>query len=316
MSGGTHSQGAYGQILIEPGAAAHTFDGNSLMIEFLSETMSEHGRLLGSQGIGRGTLQMEAARIRKGIGFTYGELVMYLSPNDVARLAETVLGLTESPSGTFTQSDSLPYFGMLINTDYYTFQFKDCMMTDWEIVGRAPQFGEDGEPEMIILKIGIRGSAVTPGTAWPVSPPSLGTAAIDRPYVFSDSDGQVTLNGTVRPIQAFRFKVDRGLYTKYANSLEAHSQRPTTRNNQLMVQLPWNSANLDLYNQAEGGAAAIIKFSQLSNVYSTSLNLGRFHVPNNTPVIRGKGEVPLNIAGFVTGTGATPDVQIVNDITP
>lgn len=313
MSGGTHSQGAFAQMLIEPGAGPHTFDANSLILEFLSETMSEHGRLLGSQGIGRGTLQMEAARIRKGIGFTYGEVVMYLSPNDVDRLAGNVWGMTESPSDTFTQSDALPYFGMLIDTDYYTFEFKDCMITDWEISGRAPRFDEQGEPEMIMLRMGIRGSLVTPGTAWPGSPPSLGTAAIDRPYIFSDSDGAVTLNGSVRPIQAFRFKVDRGLYTKYANSLAAHSQRATTRNNQLAVQLPWNSDNLDLYNQAEGGAAASFVFTQ--GPYSTTLNLGRFHVPNNTPVVRGKGEVPLNIGGFVTGTGATPDVVIVNDIT-
>ena len=314
MAGGTHSQGAYGQILLEPGSSPHTFDASSKAIRFLSETMTEHGRILSTQGIGGGTLQVEAARIRSGIGFTYGEIVLALSPNDVDVLAEHVWSFTESPTDTWAQSDALNYFGLLIDTDYYTWEFTDCMITDWEISARAPQFNEQGQPELVLCKLGIRASGVTAGTSWPGSPPSLGVAAVDRPYVLSDSDGLFSFESTARPIQAFRFKVDRGLYTKYANATPAHSQRSTMRHNQIVLQLPWNSDNLDLYNVAIAGSAGSFKFA--NGAFSSLFNLGRVHFPNNTPIIRGKGEVPLNLFGLVTGTGATADVQIVNDITP
>lgn len=314
MAGGTHSQGAYGQILIEPGIGPHVFDANSYPLHFLSETMSEKGRLIGGQGIGGGTLQIEAARIRQGVSFTEGEIVMYLSPNDVDFLAANVWGFTESPTDTFTQSDALVYFGLLIDVDYNTFEFTNCMLNYLEISARAPQFDESGEPEMVLCKMGIRASGCTLGTSWPGSPPSLGTAAADRGYEIADSDGFFTFVGTVRPIQAFRFRIDRGLYTKYANALTAHSQRATMRHNQIVCQLPWNSDNLDLYNVAVAGAAGSFKF--VNGTLSTLFNLGRCHFPNHTPIIRGKGEVPLNIFGLVTGTGATPDVKIVNDNTP
>lgn len=309
-----HSQGGYGQILIEPGVAPHTFDANSLPLKFLSETMSEHGRLVGGQEIGGGTLQIEAARIRQGIGYVYGEIVMALSPNDVDFLAGNVWSFTESPTDTFAQSDALNYFGLLIDLDYNTAEFKNCMITDWEISGRAPQHGEQGEPDRILCKLGIRAASMTLGTSWPGTPPTFGVAAADRPYVLQDSDGYFTLGGAVRPIQAFRFGIDRGLYTKYANSTTAHSQRPTMRNNQIILQLPWNSDNVDLYNVAIAGGAGSFKF--VNGAFSTLFNLGRVHFPNNTPVIRGKTEIPLNLFGLVTGTGSTVDVQIVNDNTP
>lgn len=313
MAGGTHSQSKYSQILIEPGVGPHTFDANSYPLYFLTETLAEKGRLIGGQGNGGGTLQIEAARIRKGIPFSAGEIVMYLSPNDVNFLADAVWGFTESPTNTFTQSDALPYFGVLVDTDYNTFEFTNCMIDYIEISARAPQQDEQGEPEMVLCKMGIRASECTLGTAWPGSPPSLGSAAADRGYEIADSDGFFTFVGTARPIQAFRFRIDRGLYTKYANALTAHSQRSTMRNNQIVCQLPWNSDNVDLYNVAVAGAAGSFKF--VNGAFSTLFNLGRCHFPNHTPVVRG-GEVPLNIFGLVTGTGATPDVQIVNDNTP
>jgi hypothetical protein len=309
-----HSQGAYGQIIIEPGASPHTFDASSHALKFLSETMSERGRLVGGQEIGGGTLQIEAARIRNGIGYVFGEILMSLSPNDVDFLAANVWSFTESPADTFAQSDALNYFGLLIDLDYNTAEFKDCMITDWEISGRAPQFGEQGEPDRILLKLGIRAKSMVLGTSWPGTPPTLGTAAADGAYVFQDSDGYFTFVGAVRPVQAFRFGIDRGLYTKYANSLVAHSQRPTIRHNKIALQFPWNSDNVSLYNTAVAGAAGSFKF--VNGAFSTLFNLGRVHFTNQTPVIRGKTEVALNVTGLVTGTGATVDVQIVNDNTP
>jgi hypothetical protein len=305
-------------MLIEPGAGAHTFDANSLAIEFLAESLSAHGRLGGNSGI-RGTLMLEAARIRALTEFSYGRVLMYLSPNDVDRLATNVFGMTESPTDTFTMSDSLPYFGVLIDldstvtNDISPLEFRDCMVTDWTIYGRAPQFGEDGEPELILSEIGIIGSIENTNIAWPVSPPSLPTAAIDAPYIFADTTSGVTLNAAVREIQQFHLKIDWGTYVKYVNSLTAHSHRPTKRAIQLSVQLPLNSNNDDLYDLAAAGQAAQLFFT--NGAYSSKFYFGRYSAPNNSPVIKGKREVPLEMHGIVTGTGATPDLYIVNDIT-
>jgi len=246
-------------------------------------------------------------------------------PGDVVgRGAGDVFGMAESPSGTWTLDDTLPYFGMLINPDagvttsITPFEFENCMISDWQIQGRAPRFNEDSEPEMILLTISIIGSTVNTGTAWPGTPPTLPYAAVDAPYIMSDAEtsgaSTVTLNGAVRWIQAFIFKVDMGTYVKYVNTLTAHSLRATKRDITAAFQLPLNSDNDDLYGQAVAGAAASIKLT--NGDFSSTFNFGRFQVPNNTPVVRGKTEVPLNIQGIVAGTGATPDLVLVNDITP
>ena len=324
MSGGEHSQGAFAKLLIEPGAGAHTFDGSSLAIEFLSETMSDHGRMGGNNGI-RGTLRREAARTRQLTGFVFGEITMYVSPNDLDRLALNVFGMaaqvgTPVGSTTFTLDDTLPYFGMLIDTDSgittspATFQMTDCMISDWELSARAPRFGEEGEPEMVLLRMGIIGSSVGLATAWPGSAPAVPFAEVDRPYQFADSDSGITLSGAVRAVQAFKLKVDMKTFAKYTNSLTAHSHRATARDITAAFQLPWNDDNDDLYNQAVAGAAGSLVFT--NGAFSSTFNLGRFQVPNNTPIVRGKTEVPLNISGIVGGTGSTADLVLINDTTP
>lgn len=318
MSGGSHSQGAFGKMLIEPGAGPHTFDASSLAIEFISETMSEHGRTGGLRGI-RGTLRREGSRIRNLTSFIYGTITMYLSPNDVDRLADVVWGMTEDPSNTFTMSDSLPYFGMLIDTDYTVstnqtpFEFVDCMISEMRLMGKAPQFGEQGEPEMVLMQMGIIGSTVTENTSWPSPAPSLPTAAIDAPYIFSDTESGITILGSVRNVQKFLLSINWKTYAKYVNSLTAHSHRPTDRDIRLAFQLPWNSNNQDLYDQAIPGATGSIVFT--NGDYGSTFTFGQMHFPNNTPIIRGKQEVPLTLEGFVTGDGSTADLVIVNDIT-
>jgi len=308
-------------MLIEPGESAHTFDASSIYVEFLSETMSEHGRMGGLNGI-RGTLRKEAARLRRLTEFTYGTVTMYLSPNDIDRvLAETVWGMTESPSDTFTLDDSLPYFGMLIDTDSTVdttlnpMEFTNCKISEWRIAGRAPQFGEGGEPEMIILQMSIMAEGMTPNVGWPGSPPSLPSGAMDAPYIFSDTETGtgMTLSGSVRDIQKFLLSVNMNTYAKYVNSLTAHSHRATTRDITLAVQLPLNTDTDDLYDLASAGAAGSLLFT--NGAYSSKFNFGRVHFPNNSPVIKGKQEVPLELRGFVTGTGATADLAIVNDNT-
>lgn len=319
MSGGTHSQGAFGKMLIEPGAGPHTFDGSSLAIEFLAETMSEHGRLGGLLGI-RGTLRKENARLRRLTSFVYGTVTMYVSPNDIANLAANVFGMNESPGGTFTMDDTLPFFGMLIDPDSTVatsdspYEFEDCMINNWAIQGRAPQFGEDGEPEMMQLQLGIIGSVVNQATSWPGSPPSLGTAAADAPYTFNDAEGGITLAGSARNVQQWLMTVNHNVYAKYVNSLSAHSHRPTTRDINLAVELPLNSDNDDLYDQA--ATAATGSFVLTNGAFSSTFTFGRIRFPPQTPVIQGKREVPLRLQGFVTGTGSTPDLVIVNDNTP
>ena len=309
----THSQGAFAKMLIEPGAAPHTFDANSIAVEFIQETMSKHGRHGGNQGI-RGTLEHESARIREMTYFAHGSVLQYVSPNDIANLMGNVFGLNESPSGTFTVDDDLPYFGMLIDTDYETWEFTDCKCASWMLRSRAPSFNERGEPDMVYLQWNVIASTVVKGTTWPVTPPSLGTATADTPYAFADSDSGITIAGSARAVEEMVMLVDNDLKAKYTNSLGPHSHRARDRRIMLNFKMPWNSDNDSVYGQAVAGAAGSIVFT--NSGMSTTFTLGKYQVPDRSPFVRGKRQIPLILEGEVRGNGATSSLVVVNDNTP
>lgn len=316
MTGGSHSQGAFTQVLFEPGSAPHTFDASSEIYEYLSHDIRKHGRIIGGQGI-RGTLSRFKIRHRAGANFYYGTMHMYVSPAELVTLLPKMFSDTQVSGTTFSASDTLPYFGILVDNDYSTKEFKDCKIDQWVIRSQAPQFREEGEPDMLYLSLSIIASN-TAATSWPGTPPSLGTSDGYAPYVFSDCDGAVTLNGSTREIEEFVLAGNNFLYAKYVNSLNPQSIIPRDRLIGLTCRVPWNSNNANLDDMSAAGAAASIVFT--NGNLSTTFNFANLHVPAHSPApARGKQQVDLLLEGFATATATTAanrELQIINDSTP
>lgn len=314
MSGGTHSQGVFSQVLFEPGASTHTFDSNSEIYEYLNHNIRPVGRIVGGNGI-RGTRSRFKVRHRQGVTFIYGTMNMYVSPLDLVTLLPKMIG--DSVSGTtFSLAEDTPYFGILCDNDEGVEQFNDCKVDKWVIRSRAPRFREDGEPEMLMLSLSIIGSSRASGS-WPGTPPTLSTASNAAPYVFSDCDAAVTLSGSARAIEEFVLWGDNFQEAKYVNSLSAHSIRPTDRLIGLTCRVPWNSTNSGLHAQAAAGAAASIAFT--NGNLSTTFNFANLHVPTHGPAPeRGKQQIDLLLQGFGSATGTSDnarELQVVNDST-
>lgn len=312
---GDHSQGVFTKVLFEPGASPHTFDANSEPYEYLSHSIRKHGRIIGGNGI-RGTRSRFKNRMREGGHFIYGDITMYVSPGDMVTLLPKMIGDNES-SGTFSVAECLPYFGILADLDYDTEEFKDCMVDKWVIRSRAPQFQEEGEPDMLYLTLSIIGSTVTHGTSWPSPEPTFGTTLAYDPLVFQDCYANVTIEGATREIEEFVIAGNNFLYPKYVNSLTVQSIVPRDRQIAFICRVPWNSTNDDLYDASYDGAAANIKF--VNSTVSTWFKFANLHVPAHGPAPeRGKQQVDLLLEGIATATGTTDaarEIQVVNDST-
>jgi len=226
--------------------------------EYLRHNIRKVGRIIGGRGI-RGTLSRFKLRHREGASWFYGDIEMYVSPADLVTLLPKMFSDTQVSGTTFSASDTLPYFGLLVDTDYNTFEFKDAKVDSWVLRSRAPQFREEGEPDMLYLTLSIIASDRTKGTTWPVSPPSFGTNAANEPYVFSDCDAGVTLSGSTRFIEEFVIVGRNFLYPKYGNSLKPHSLIPRDRMIAARFRVPWNSDNNALDGHSFGQSPAFVQ---------------------------------------------------------
>lgn len=312
MTAGTHSQGAFAQMIIsaDGDTAPHDYStGAGYLLEFLNESLGIGGRIIATDAGITGTRTHRSERARTGTYFRGGWVHMFVSPADLAFLLPHMIGDNESPAGTFSPANDIPYFGVLIDNDYDTFEFKDCKVNQWILRGRAPEHNEGGAPELMLLSLEIFASDHAKSTAWPGSPPSLN---VTNPWVFTDA--AITLEGTARNVQDFVIVCHNHLKVLYTNALTAHSICPRDRTIRGRFSVPWNSTNADLYGTAVGGAAASIVFT--NGGLSTTLSFGRLQIPVERPMIPGKRDVPLILDGDFRGVSTTNDIQVVNDATP
>ncbi len=304
------SQGVFSALLIEPGASAHTFDASSERYEFLAENMAKHGRIVGARGI-RGTRSAPSERTRAGAYYVYGSVTMDISPADFTNLLPHILGAAES-SDTFALAEDTPYFGMLIDRVGDVFEYSDCKVNRAILRGRAPRFNEEGSVDLLNLTLEIIGTDEDKTTAWPGTPPSLGTDANDAPYVFSDSDGGVTILSGTREIEDFVIVVDNHQYARFVNSLTPDSICPTDRTVMARFRVPYNSTNHSaLYDQAVAGSTASVVFT--NNNMSTTFTFGTLQIPTLSPSVRGKQDVSLYLDGIARTVTTTKELVVTND---
>lgn len=311
MAGSCTDQGVFTQLLLEPGAAPHTFDSSSERYEFLWENVSKHGRIIGGNGI-RGTRSKASERTRKGAYYVFGTIAMNISPGEFVTLLPKILGADASGT-TFALAEQTPYFGMLIDRGADVFEYTDCKVNRAILRGRAPQMNEEGEPELLELQLQIMGKTETTATSWPGSPPSLSTNGNVSPFVLSD--GVLTMQSATWPFEEFVLVIDNHLEARFVNSLTAYTICPRDRTVMLRARVPWGEDNVysTLYGQALAGATGSLAFT--NGTVSTTFTFGTLQVPDNSPVVQGKRGISLELDMIARSVTTTKEVSVTNDST-
>lgn len=305
---GCPAQGVFSKLIIEDGASPHTFDINSYWLDYLSESMQKESRIIGAQGI-TGVPYRMADRSRDGGYFCKGTVTLNPSPSHFSRLMPYLVG--DPVSTVYTPGNCPKVFGMMIYRDLDTWTYMDCRVNSWTLRGRAPQFNENGVPDIMTLQMNIMAvdeagfySAVPP--TWPNPQPTFPSGIGYTPFIIQDSDGLINIAGAPRQIYEFALSYNNNLEMKSVNSMTANSVCPGMREIRLALRCPWTSANQDLYEQPFTGESATLGFV-IENM-STIFNIYNLQVPPESPYVRDKNDVFFQINGIAGGSPTQPEL--------
>lgn len=266
-------------------------------IEFVSESVKKTGTILDTNGI-RGTRSHASERTAEGTYTVAGQITLHPTPAVLDLWLPRILGANES-TDTFALADTLPEFDLLIDRVAKRFVYGGCK------VNKATFSGSSGQLIQLVLDI-IGKTETESDTAFP----SI-TDPTDPPYVFHQ--GALTLVGSARSFNSFETVVDNLLVTRFSNSQSATAINPGDRIVSFKCETPYTSSETDLYNQALLGSAGSLVFTNGNR--SLTFTYGKLQFPANSPVIAGKGEIPLTLDGIARMTGSTRELVVVNDPT-
>jgi len=262
--------------------------------EFESCQITKAGTIIDSSGI-RGSRSHHSERTREGNYTISGLIELYPSPADLSHLLPLVLGGT--PEGTtYPLADSLAAFYVTVDKVAQVFAYAGCK------VNKATFSGAQGQPMKLALE--ITGQTETTGAAG-----SFPTVTLDNsaPLIFSDTT--LTLVGAARQVKQWTVTIDNSLEVRFANSTNATAITAKDRQVTLQCQNPFTSAEIDLYGQALGGAAASLVLANGGS--SLAFNFATLQFPDHGPVVPGREEITLSLNGVARKQGATDELSVV-----
>ncbi len=296
------SQGAQAQMAFDP---VTPIDTSSTPVEFLSQSMARQGTILDTDGI-RGTRSMPQERSRLGAFDVGGTILLNPSPLLLDELLPRILGAAES-TDTFALAETIPTFVIGVDTVADAFEYGGCYIS--KAIFRAQAQG------LVELELDIIGKTIAD-----LSFPALtyGVASNDAPYVISDS--VVTLSAAARSAVSWEIEIDNLLQARFTNSRSADSITPQGRIITLRAQLPWSSAEANLYGDASHGTGATESTPITDGVLaitnggmSTTFTFADFRVVAPTPSVQGKSSIPFNFFAQARMSGATRELVVTSD---
>lgn len=274
------AQGAQSQLLAEP--LAGSFDTSSENYEFLSENIQKTGTVLDSDGM-RGTRSHSQERTREGAYTIGGTFTINPSPLDLDLWLPRILGAAES-TDTFALAETLPTFGLMVDRVTKVVTYSGCY------VNRAIFRGSGNE--FMTLEIEIMGTDESVGNAGTAPVVALGIAAGDMPYHFSEAVVTLGVASAAREVLSFEIEINNFLEARFGNSLTATSITPQNRQVRLQLELPYDTANADLYAEAVDGALGTVVLTNAADSgITTTFSFDNLQAADISPVISGKTAV-------------------------
>jgi hypothetical protein len=306
----TPSVGFQSQVAL---SATSAFSSSSSWIEIISESIARQGVLLDTNGI-RGTRARDGSRVRTGPYKVGGQLACYVDKNVLDVFLTYILGGAAS-SQVFPLADSLPSFYLMIDRVAKVFVYGPCY------VGKATFSAAAGSSEKNQLKLTLDIEAETETVDAAGSFPAGMAVNTNRPYIFADSAGGITVAGSTYSSFGFELAVDNHLLAdRFVNELTRSQMPAVDRTVSCKLTTPFTSTEAGLYGTAVGsfGTASAVFTNAEEIINSTPSVLtftmgGLFQFPAKSPVVSGKtNEIQLELDGTARKNGSTLELAITN----
>lgn len=263
----------------------------------------------------RGKLDHNQNYANEGMQFVQFRVGMYMTAlkNDTLL---PIMGLTESPTDTFTLGDSLSSTTVVLGPSGSKEQtFTECYCGRWMLSGQKGM-----EPVRLDLWFtGKTWSEADAGTFFVSST----NPALTEGYPYSFTQGTMNLLGATRAFNQFRLVMDYGLITEFNNSVTATNICPTDHALQIGTSVLYSTCdgNTDLWTEPMGGDVTgsefTLNFSRTvgAATYSTNFTVANAKLIARPPrVVKNDFlRLPINAVGFATGT--SPLLVVSNDAT-
>jgi hypothetical protein len=301
------SQGAQAKLAFD---ADSTFDASSNPMDFLYETVQKQQRVVGGNGI-TGTRSESVERARPGCYLVSGRIAMQPGPADYDHLLPRILGAAEN-SDVFNLAETLPSYSLLVDKVGSIFRFDGCKTNRAILRGTAGPGDEDQELLELILE--VMGQTETAGATWVGTIPALGTAANRSPYTFYE--GTFKVNTVSYEIKQFVLVVDNMLQPRWVNSVTPTEICPRGRKITLITDNPFTATEYAaLYGNANAIAGIVGELKFTNGNMSATLAMPGLQWADQTPVVKGKQEIPLTLEFSVRKKSTTAELTWTNDST-
>lgn len=293
---GTPNTGAKAKVAFD---VALPFDGSSIPIEIISNTLGKQGSILSTDGL-RGTRQYPRSRTRTGTYVVSGQLAMACSPLMMDYFLPMILGGNEA-TDVFDISETLQQFYLMEDTG--------AKVATWSgvIVSKATFRAQAGQMLMVVLDVEAETESIGNAGTFP----SL-TMPTDSPWVMSDS--VLTLQAAAREYSQGEMVVDNQIAVdRFMNTLTRTDFPSSGVLVTFATDHPWTSSETDLYNQTLNGAVGSWVFTNADDTNNVlTIALGYLQVPAKHPELAGRGEITLPLQMTARQHSTTPSVRITN----
>lgn len=277
------------------------FDTSSIPIELVSSTLKQTASLIQSDGI-RGTRSRYGDRVAQGQKSVAGDLVMNPTPVELDTLLPYILGAAES-TDVFAVADTLPSFFVMLDRVQKLHTYAGL------VVSRA--VFDFTANQLVRLTLSLVGTTETEANAGGF--PSL---TIDTGEAYVMHQGVLTYDSVAREFNSARLTIDNSPLVLFRNNQEASAITPGDRIVTLDVELPYDSANQDIYTEQEAGTWANGTLVLTNGNQSLTFTLNSLRAEPGTSDIQARGQelvMPLSFRAYMTGS--TREISVTNDST-
>ncbi len=230
---------------------------------------------------------------------------MQPGPADLDLWLPRILGGTKA-SNVIGVTEALPVFDILVHKDNGVFRYKNCRVSQATFRGKSGP--TEDEAEIINMSIGIIAMDEVEEN-WPGSEPSVPTGTGVVPYNFAQ--GTLLVTATQHPFDEFVLTINNMLQVRHRNSIKPTCVYSSGRIVRLEVDNPftttsWAAAKA-LYDPGTNGS---LKFT--NGARSVDFQFPLLRTPLETPVVRGKSEIPLSIKLEAYRTSGSAEISVEN----
>lgn len=283
--------GAKTRMLVD---TALPFDGSSVNLEIISETISLSEEIINPDGL-RGSRERRGPRSRRGRRTVSGSIVLPVTPAALAIFLPAALGANVA-SNVYNVADVLPEMQVLIdkgNSIYHVENLKVNTITISSQPGQA-----------VTMTLACEAEDITGAQSWPGSPPSI---ADDPIFIHSDF-ADATIGATTFEILSAEITVNNFLTTdEFANS--------TTRDGRLLAQDREVTGTLEIDPISEnatliaGSLTSQLTMQAVSGTWTLTI-AATPQYGELTPVTNGKGQRRLALPFQSRATSSLPSIRV------